>query len=225
VPFAAPPVNEEELLSRCHALAGLTLGQLAERVRWPTPEDLRRNKGWVGELLETALGATAASLPEPDFTHLGIELKTIPVDAGGRPRESTHICTVPLVDHVGLTWDNSLARRKLARVLWIPVEAGPEIPLSERRIGAALLWSPTPEQEAVLKADFEELMDMVCLGQVEQITAHYGTWLQIRPKAADSRAVTEGIGPSGETVLTLPRGFYLRAAFTTELLRRHYALP
>jgi DNA mismatch repair protein MutH len=225
VPFVAPPQSEEELLSRCQALAGLTIGQLAERVRWAPPKDLRRNKGWVGELLETALGATAASLPEPDFPHLGVEMKTIPVDGNGRPRESTHVCTVPLVDNIGLVWEDSLVRRKLARVLWLPVEAAPDLPLTERRIGAALLWSPTPEQEAALKADFEELMDMVCLGQLEKITARYGTWLQIRPKAADSRAVTEGIGPSGETVLTLPRGFYLRATFTTELLRQHYALP
>ena len=188
------------------------------------PRDLCRHKGWVGELLEHALGATAPSLPEPDFPHLGIELKTIPVHRNGRPRESTHICTVPLTDNVGLTWGNSLVRRKLARVLWIPIEAAPEIPLMERRIGPALLWGPSPEQEAVLKADFEELMDMVCLGQLERITAHYGIWLQIRPKAADSRAVTEGIGPSGKNVLTLPRGFYLRAAFTAELLSRHYAV-
>jgi DNA mismatch repair protein MutH len=175
--------------------------------------------------METALGATAASLPEPDFPAIGVELKTLPIDRRGCPKESTYICTVPLKDTIGVRWEGSLVRRKLARVLWIPVEAAPEIPLLQRRLGAPLLWSPTPEQEAILRADFEELMDMVCLGQFDRLTAHYGTWLQIRPKAADSRALTRSTGEGGEAILTLPRGFYLRPAFTSELLRNHYALP
>jgi DNA mismatch repair protein MutH len=220
-----PPTNEEDLLIRAQALAGQSLEQLAQRLAWPVPADLRHAKGWPGELLERALGATAASLPEPDFTAIGVELKTIPIGRNGRPKESTYICTVPLKDTIGVDWKTSLVRRKLARVLWIPVEAMAEIPLSQRRIGMPLLWSPTSEQELILRADFEELMDMVCLGQWDKLTARYGRWLQIRPKAIDSRALTQATGPSGEAILTLPRGFYLRTRFTAELLRSHYILP
>jgi DNA mismatch repair protein MutH len=220
-----PPTNEEDLLIRAQALAGQSLEQLAQRLAWPVPADLRHAKGWPGELLERALGATAASLPEPDFTAIGVELKTIPIGRNGRPKESTYICTVPLKDTIGVDWKTSLVRRKLARVLWIPVEAMAEIPLSQRRIGMPLLWSPTSEQESILRADFEELMDMVCLGQWDKLTARYGRWLQIRPKAIDSRALTQATGPSGEAILTLPRGFYLRTRFTAELLRSHYILP
>lgn len=220
-----PPANEEELLARAQALVGQRLELLAERLAWTIPSEPRRAKGWIGELLETALGATAASLPEPDFVSIGVELKTLPIDRKGRPKESTYICTVPLKDTIGVRWETSLVRRKLSRVLWVPVEAAPEIPLTQRRIGTPLLWSPTPAQEAVLRADFEELMDMVCLGSLDKLTAHYGTWLQIRPKAADSRALTRASGAAGEAILTLPRGFYLRPAFTSELLRSHYALP
>ncbi len=220
-----PPADEEELRARAQALAGQRLEQLAERLAWPIPSDLRRAKGWMGELLERALGATGASLPEPDFRHIGVELKTIPIDHKGQPKESTYICTVPLRDTIGVRWEGSLVRRKLARVLWIPIEAAEDIPLSQRQVGMPLLWSPTPEQEAVLRADFEELMDMVCLGQLDKLTARYGTWLQIRPKAADSRALTRASGQAGEAILTLPRGFYLRPKFTAELLHSHYILP
>ncbi len=41
----------------------------------------------------------------------------------------------------------------------------------------------------------EELMDMIVLGQVERITARHGEYLQIRPKAANAKALTEAIGP------------------------------
>ena len=86
-----------------------------------------------------------------------------------------------------------------------------------------LLWSPSQAQEQRLRADWEELMDMICLGRVEEITAHDGECLQIRPKAADASARRKGIGPSGEPMRTLPRGFYLRTSFTAEILAAGFA--
>ena len=225
----APPVNppstEQELLARARELAGKTLGELACRHGRTVPQDLRRAKGWFGQLIEETLGATAASLAEPDFQQLGIELKTIPVGRDGKPRESTYVCVVPLTGGDGLIWEDSWVRRKLQRVLWVPVQADPDVPLAERRAGSALLWDLEPDLEAVLRTDWEELMDMVCLGQLEQISARHGKYLQIRPKAANSRALRWAIGETGERILTNPRGFYLRTAFTGEVLRRHYALP
>lgn len=220
----SPPRSETELLARARRLAGLSLGQLARELGCRPPENLRRHKGWIGELLERALGASAGSLPEPDFPQLGIELKTLPVTRAGLPRESTYVCTVPLEAH-GETWETSWVRRKLQHVLWFPVEAEPGTALAERRLGTPLLWSPDAAQEEGLRADWEELMDMVCLGDLEAITAHHGTWLQIRPKAANARALTAGFGADGERILTLPRGFYLRTTFTAAILRRHFALP
>ncbi len=220
----APPGTEQELLERAVALAGLTLQQVAGRIGWPCPPDLRRNKGWSGQLLEEVLGTDAGSLAEPDFRVLGVELKSLPVDARGRPRESTYVCTVPLESRAG-SWEDSWVYNKLRRVLWIPIEADPAIPLPRRRVGAPLLWSPDPRQEALLRRDWEELMDMVCLGELERITARHGSVLQIRPKAADARALTWGVDASGDRVLTTPRGFYLRSSFTAEILRRHYITP
>lgn len=220
-----PPSTEQELLARARDLAGKTLGELAWKHGRSVPKDLRRAKGWFGQLIEETLGATAASLAEPDFQQLGIELKTIPIGRDGKPRESTYVCVVPLTGGDGLIWEDSWVRRKLQRVLWVPVQADPDVPLAERRAGSALLWDLEPDLEAVLRTDWEELMDMVCLGQLEQISARHGKYLQIRPKAANSRALRWAIGETGERILTNPRGFYLRTAFTGEVLRRHYALP
>ncbi len=224
-PQVSPPSTEQELLARARELAGKTLGELARKHGRTVPKNLRRAKGWFGQLIEDSLGATAASLAEPDFQQLGIELKTIPVSRDGKPKESTYVCVVPLTGGDGLVWEDSWVRRKLQRVLWVPVQADPDVPLAERRAGSALLWDLEPDLEAVLRTDWEELMDMVCLGQLEQISARHGKYLQIRPKAANSRALRWAIGETGERILTNPRGFYLRTAFTGEVLRRHYALP
>ena len=218
----SPPTSEAELLANAEHIAGLSLAELAENMNTTVPASMQNAKGWVGQLLEQCLGATAASLPEPDFQHLGIELKSLPINQQGQPQESTYVCTVPLLDHTGLQWETSWVRRKLQRVLWVPVEADPDLPIAERRIGTALLWSPSVEQEAILKQDWEELMDLVVMGQLGEISAHHGTWLQIRPKAANARVLCTTFDESGAPAETLPRGFYLRPVFTRSLLKQHY---
>ncbi len=217
-----PPQSEQELLARCHAIAGLPLQALAERCGIAVPENLKRQKGWVGQLVEMALGADAQSLAEPDFRAIGVELKTLPIDRKGLPRESTYVCTVPLEEGLEPNWESSWICRKLSRVLWLPVEADPATPLAQRRVGSALLWSPDSEEQALLRQDWEELTEMICMGELEQITARMGTVLQIRPKAANSRVRCRSIGAEGEAILTNPRGYYLRPSFTKNLLRRHY---
>lgn len=223
-PMPAPPEDESQLLVQAQSLAGYTLSELAALANIPIPADLRRDKGWTGVLLERWLGATAGSKPEQDFAALGVELKTIPVDRFGRPLETTFVCVAPLTGNSGVVWETSHVRHKLKRVLWMPVEGERSLPLGERRVGSPLLWSPSVEEEEQLRRDWEELMDLIVLGQVERITARHGEVLQLRPKAANSKALTEAIGIHGEPILTLPRGFYLKKNFTAALLARHFLL-
>jgi DNA mismatch repair protein MutH len=98
------------------------------------------------------------------------------------------------------------------------------LPVGDRRVGAALLWGPDPEQEAALRFDWEELSGIIGLGDIESITAHLGRYLQVRPKAAHSRVRRTAIDAEGEVIRTMPRGFYLRTCFTAEILRHHYRL-
>ena len=217
-----PPADEAELLARAGALAGYSLGELAAHAGLVIPANLKRDKGWIGVLLERYLGASAGSKPEQDFAHIGVELKTIPVDSAGRPLETTFVCVAPLTGNSGVTWETSHVRYKLARVLWIPVEGSREIPLAARRIGSPLLWSPDAQEENLLRQDWEELMDLIVLGQVEKITARHGEVLQLRPKAANSRVLTAAIGEFGQPIMTLPRGFYLKKTFTGPLLAKHF---
>ena len=214
------PKTTEELLSRAQAIAGLSFGELAAQLGTPVPPDLKRYKGWVGMLLETTLGATAGSKAEQDFRHLGIELKTIPINAQGYPLETTFVSLAPLIQNSGVNWQNSHVRHKLSCVLWIPIEGIRSIPLAERRIGTPILWQPSEQQERQLQRDWEELMDYIVLGQLDKINARLGEVLQLRPKGANSKSLTKGIGKNGEIIDTLPLGFYLRKAFTHEILQQ-----
>ena len=212
------PQTLEQLLSQAQSIAGLTFGELADELNIPVPPDLKRDKGWVGMLLERALGATAGSKAEQDFSHLGVELKTLPINAEGYPLETTFVSLAPLVQNSGVKWENSHVRHKLSCVLWMPIDGSRHIPLRERHIGTPILWKPTVEQERQLKQDWEELMDLIVLGKLDQITARIGEVMQLRPKGANSRSITKGIGRNGEVIETLPLGFYLRKAFTAGIL-------
>lgn len=219
------PNSEIELYQRAQAMAGETFAELAAQAGIHVPFDLKKDKGWVGQLLEWHLGATAGSKPEQDFAHLGIELKTIPIGFSGKPLETTFICTAPLLNTHTMTWQNSHLRNKLSRILWVPVEGEREIPLSERRVGCPFLWSANAEQEQILQEDWEELMEMIALGQIQRITARIGQALHIRPKAANGRALTDAYGESGRLIKTRPRGFYLRTQFTHQLIQEAMAQP
>lgn len=212
------PKSAVELLQLTENIAGLSLGELAHRFNWPIPNNLNHNKGWIGQFLEFLLGTTAGNLSEPDFQELGIELKTIPLNTNHKARETTYVCVVPLLNHSGLQWQDSCVYKKLKKVLWVPIEANPELALADRKVGQAFLWSPSVDEVDALQTDWEEFMELISLGQVESITAHQGEFLQIRPKAANASVITTGIGENGLKKQTLPRGFYLRTLFTNKIL-------
>lgn len=58
-PLLSPPETEEQLLAQAQQLSGYTLGEPAALVGLVTPENLKRDKGWIGVLLEIWLGASA----------------------------------------------------------------------------------------------------------------------------------------------------------------------
>lgn len=209
----APPATEEELVARANALEGRSLADLARTLGMPAPAAGVRGKGKAGELVEAALGGEGSSRAEVDFPSLGVELKTIPVDARGVPVESTYVCRVRVEDAEYAEWSTSWVRAKLARVLFVPILDGPT-----RTIGAPVLWSPSPSQSSQLQADFDDIMGLLGAGRVEDVTAKIGVYLQLRPKAADGTPRALAFDRDGAPVRTVPRGFYLRASFTRELL-------
>lgn len=215
-----PPDSVATLMDRARALAGLTVAELGLKLGIDVPEDQRRAKGLVGQMLERTLGATAASRSEPDFPSLGVELKSIPINDRGRPQESTFVCTIALDEMTDIRWEQSRLARKLNQVLFVPVESRRGLPLPARRIGFAVLWSPNGDEVALLRDDWEELAGRIGRGDVDALTGHTGQALQVRPKGATGRDRRRAPEADGAWQRTMPRGFYLRANFTQIVLER-----
>ncbi len=209
----APPADLDDLLRRARALGGRRLDELDPRL----PE--RRGKGAVGQLVEQVLGASAASRDEPDFPALGVELKTIPIDRRGHPKEVTYVCRVSFRNVADERWESSRVRRKLQRVLFLPVEADPAIPIGERQIGAACLFELGHPHEARLRRDWELLSGLIAAGEAEALTSRVGDSLHIRPKASNSRVRALGPGEEDGQAMLNPKGYYLRRSFTAAVLR------
>jgi DNA mismatch repair protein MutH len=204
------------LLDRARGFAGKTVDEVA-------PHSVGRsggapgvsNKGGVGQRLEAALGL-APRFDDVDDPASGVEVKTVPfrVDVTGRARvlEATFITTASAADLVHETWATSRARKKLARVLFVPVER------STLRVGTAFLYEPDAVTMEVLRTDWEDLADLVARGLGFACSSRRGVLLHLRPKAKDSFVTTRVDLVDEADALVRPQGFYLRRAFTEALL-------
>jgi DNA mismatch repair protein MutH len=217
------PPNIHVLQATARSLVGRSIGELAQALNQMPPEEPARAKGWTGRLLEIALGAPADAAAGPDLVHLGIELKSLPLDRSGKPKESTWVCTAPMNGRLPPHWRDSPPWHKLSHVLWIPIQAEPNIPYLERRIGVPFLWQPNAEEDAELAADYAAILELIAHGELAHLDARVGKALQIRPKAADGAQTTLSWDGEGRPTTTRPRGFYLRRSFTTRLLDRQFA--
>lgn len=213
-----PPRSEAELDARAQALVGHSLFEIACALQVPgDPEGGLHGKGQAGALLEAALGAPKTSGTTHDFPDLRIELKTVPLQPNGIPRESTYVCHFALDQARTLTWDTSWARAKLQRVLFVGTSDS-KTPWAERMVLGATWWTPDAEQEALLRADFDDAVGLAAQGRVDELVASRGVVMQVRPKAAHGGVRTTLTTEAGERISTVPRGFYLRARFVASLL-------
>lgn len=219
----APPGDEAELLHRARLVAGRTVQEVAFDLGSHPPARLTHAKGYVGELCEAALGAPRSSKPEPDFSHLGIELKTLPLSKTGFPSQSTYVCRVDPAELGRGRWVDSRLKHKLARVLFMPYEGAKDVPVADRHFGSPVLWSPSPDEEALLRHDWEDFALLAAQGLLAAVTARRGHVLQVRPKSAKGGAQQTTQMSTGEAFVDEPRGFYLRPAFTSEILARTFA--
>lgn len=203
-------------------LAGMTIGELAWQYNIQVPDTLNHHKGWLGDLMETVLGAYAGNLAQADFYELGVELKTLPLNDKGVPAESTFVCSIDMSHIHDLEWEHSTVYAKLQHVLFIPIHSLHETSIQDRCIATPLFWQPSAEDMQQLEQDWLELMELIQLGQFEHLDSRLGKFLQVRPKAANARVLTQVIDASGESCATLPRGFYLRPAFTRSIINNHF---
>ena len=207
------------MLARARSLAGLRVDELAA-----TAGMLGTHKGSVGQRVERALGLKPV-FDDIDDPVSGVEVKTLPVKVGrGGPsvQEVTWVTSASVESLITETWATSRVRKKLQRVLFVPVVVGrsDEGAAEVARVGAAFVWEPDADEEAMLRADWEDLSDLVARGLGFAVTSQRGQALHLRPKGRDARHVRTAQLVDDEVILR-PQGFYLRRGFTQGLLGKN----
>jgi DNA mismatch repair protein MutH len=213
---AAPaPRSHRELWARARALCGRTAQELAYALEIPLPQDPARCKGYLGRMTELALGADPTAGERPDFPHLGVELKTIPVTPEGRPKQSTFVCSIHMMGTTDATWETSRLKQRLQTVLLMPFVQGDQV--AGHTFLSPVWWQPDAAMWQVLRNDWEDLIGAIGAGRGGSLTAREGRFLQVRPKAANARV--RALGPSEDGLQSLlPLGFYLRAGGMARVL-------
>jgi len=221
-PLETVTLTLEALLAHARALIGVQLGEIAEGLGLPVPPGTVRTKGWPGQILERELGVEAGGVRGPDFAALGVELKTVPVEADLSPRESTAVCQIDPVAIAADSWETSYVRHKLQRVLFVALEVPrDDASVGARRVVAVCLWSPNASEDRVLRDDFDLFVrGYFRRGRVADITGHLGQVMQVRPKGRNAADVRAGYDPAGNPIQVPKCGFYLRPSFVAQILRR-----
>jgi DNA mismatch repair protein MutH len=211
----------EGLLAHARALVGVELGELADGLGLPVPAGLVRTKGWSGQIIEHELGVAPGGTRGPDFAALGVELKTVPVTPEFVPLESTAVCQIDPVAIAAESWESSYVRAKLARVLFVALEVPPGArSVGERRVAAVTLWSPSADEERVLRSDFELFVrGFFRRGRSDDITGHLGAALQVRPKGRNAADTRDAYDAGGNPARVGKTGFYLRPSFVAAILK------
>ena len=213
------PSSIDNLLKRSAQLTNKLVVDIAHSMNIVPPQNLKRAKGWQGQLVETFLGAQASSRAIPDFPELGIELKTLPINQAKQPIESTYVCVVPNKQET-TTWQNTWVYKKLRHVLWVPIEVNKDQDLTTHKFKQPFLWQPSAQQDLILQQDWEDLSSMLYMGHADKLTATYGTSLHIRPKASNCNVtnLTKSTNLDADTCYIIPKGYYLRTSFTKSIL-------
>jgi DNA mismatch repair protein MutH len=216
-----PAPELEALLRHARALVGATLADLADGLGMAVPVGAVRTKGWSGRIVERELGAGEGVTHGPDFTELGVELKTVPVHGDLVPLESTAVCHINPIAIAGESWETSYVRQKLAKVLFIALDVpNAAHSVGERRVVAVRLWTPSASEEAALRADFMLFVrNYFRRGRAAEITGHLGQVMQVRPKARNAADLRNAFDADGKPSRIGKSGFYLRPSFVCGILR------
>lgn len=214
------PDTIQKLYSNLEHICGKTIGEVAAELGIDVIKDLTSNTGWIGNLIESALGAQAGTKPVQDFTTLGIELKTIAINSAGKVANNVFITTVPQETFMMQSWETSHLLYKLQHILFIPIENNSEKAIAQRRIGRPLFWKPSVDELNVIANDWHNVMMLLAEDKMLKLPSGLGQALTVQVKALSSLQTRTIEDSDGFKHKVLPLSFYLKRSFVQQIIQR-----
>jgi len=220
----------KELLERVAAVQGVPFAELAAAhgIQWSAEPS--RNKGLAGRIVEAAMGLPANPRQEADLSHLGLEIKTVPVGPGLKVLEMTKITMLNFQDVADHPFEGSNVEHKLRSIIFVPVmKLEPDRP-DQWYIRSPFIWFPSNAAYRQLKRDYESVREIIRAGDVERISSKrppdgQGVFMTANTAGRDSRDETSYFleEERRREVVSKRRAWMLRKDFTAEILRENIA--
>lgn len=202
--------------------ANKLVGKTVEDLINSSKEDVQiniKNKGSVGTLIEKYwFGIEPNSSPLPDFKKVGIELKIIPLIQQKNKiavKERTKVCSINYNKLVDETWENSHAKEKLNKVLFIYYIYNKD-DIRKSKVSKIDLWKLSENNnELIIKTDWLKVQQKVIDGYAHNLSESFSKVLSA------ARSGQGGINKNGKfnDLVVQPNQIYQK-----EALKRAFAI-
>lgn len=197
-------------------------GRLRDFVTVEEIADMRRRKGSYGNAVEEYyFHYRPNSDSRPDFSEVGLELKTTPVKLNSRgelvAKERLFFTMIDYCDVVKEDFEHSQFLEKARDVLLITYLYDPEKDPLDYEIEAVLHWGLPEEDVPQIKRDWETVVSKVRAGHAEDISGSDTLYLEAATKGRNSK---DRRAQPFSDVPAKPRAWALKSSYMTAVQRK-----
>ena len=215
----SPAAFEAALLQRFTPFVGARISDLARELGIPTSVAKNYAARVTHAVVKRLMGVHDPRARIREFDEFGIETKIVPVKASGTVKESMSFPAFEYEDLVDQNWEESDFHLRTHRLFIAPIhQPRRDAPIGEWTLGRPFFWSPTEEEERVMRSEWSMYRDLIATGRANQLpTASETRIVHVRPKARD--ASDTNYAPNVGQLVT--KCFWLNRDFIEGLVRAH----
>lgn len=209
-------VTKEAILQRAQEIRGIPLREIDRTGR------LKTGKGAVGTVIEESwFGYTPNPGAEPDFPEAGVELKVTPYvrrKNGIRAKERLVCNIINYMEEYDKTFQTSAFWHKCSTMLLMSYEHLVGRPKGDLRIDEAVLFSFPEEDLAIIRHDWQTIMEKVRAGRAHELSEGDTLYLAACTKGVNAASVRRQ--PFSD-IPAKQRAYSLKASYMTQILDRY----
>lgn len=209
-------VTKGSVLQRAQEIIGIPLREIDRTGR------LKTGKGAVGTVIEESwFGYTPNPGAEPDFPEAGVELKVTPYvrrKNGIRAKERLVCNIINYMEEHDKTFQTSAFWHKCNTMLLMSYEHLADRPKGDLRIDEAVLFSFPEEDLAVIRHDWQTIMEKVRAGRAHELSEGDTLYLAACTKGVNAASVRQQ--PFSD-IPAKQRAYSLKASYMTQILDRY----
>lgn len=209
----------EELVEKAHEAEGKTFGEIDIYDRLEN----KKAKGGLGQVIEESFfGYTVNSNAQPDFEHLGVELKVTPFKRNKNgslsAKERLVLNIINYMEEVHTYFYTSSFWKKNEKLLLMFYEWLPEIDRNDYRIYKSILFTYPKADLEIIKQDWETIINKIRNGNAHEISEGDTNYLGACTKGANNKQLRT---QPFSNKLAMQRAYSLKQSYMTALVRKY----